>query len=252
MPTQKPRPVFLRAGWYELIMANFVVPEAWLAPLCPSSVQLDTYRGKHYISLVAFLFRDTKVLGIPFPGHRHFPEVNLRFYVRRGDRRGTVFISEIVPKRMISWIANSLYNENYRTLPIEADPSLCPQTRSRLAFRWGHALENAISVHRFGNPALPERGSEAHFITEHYWGYNQQRNGSTMEYQVEHPAWRVWMAADHTLNCDFTALYGSPFSQLGEMEPASVLIAEGSPVSVRFGRRLPPDQTTQSSPQGTT
>jgi len=36
--------------------------------------------------------------------------------------------------------------------------------------------------------------SEGEFITEHYWGYTRQRNGDTLEYQVEHPAWNVWEA----------------------------------------------------------
>jgi hypothetical protein len=40
--------------------------------------------------------------------------------------------------------------------------------------------------------AVLPNGSEAEFITEHYWGYARQRDGGTSEYEVEHPRWRVW------------------------------------------------------------
>ena len=63
-----------------------------------------------------------KVLGIKWPGHVNFEEVNLRFYVKHFDgqewKRGAVFISEIVPRRTIVFIANNLYQEHYRALPM--------------------------------------------------------------------------------------------------------------------------------------
>jgi hypothetical protein len=39
-------------------------------------------------------------------------------------------------------------------------------------------------------------GSEAAFITEHYWGYTRQREGGTIEYRVEHPSWQIWDRAE--------------------------------------------------------
>ena len=43
-----------------------------------------------------------------------------------------------------------------------------------------------------GSAQMLEAGSEAEFITEHYWGCTRQRDGGTLEYEVEHPRWRVW------------------------------------------------------------
>jgi hypothetical protein len=53
--------------------------------------------------------------------------------------------------------------------------------------------------------------SEEAFIAEHYWGYSRQRDGATVEYQVEHPRWRVWRAEAAALSCDVAALYGAEF-----------------------------------------
>ena len=99
------RRAFLSARWERLCLVTYDVDPARLAPLLHPELELDTRDGRAFVSLVAFDFLDTRVLGIPWPGYRSFPEVNLRFYVRHGDRRGVVFIREYVPKRLIAWIA---------------------------------------------------------------------------------------------------------------------------------------------------
>src|ERR1044072_3812069 len=116
-----PRP-FLTAQWRNLLMINFEASPSLLQQYLPHHTELDTWNNTHYISLLGFLFQDTRVKGIPFPGHRTFEEVNLRFYVRYKDgaewKRGVVFIKELVPKRLITFVANSLYGEKYATLPM--------------------------------------------------------------------------------------------------------------------------------------
>lgn len=68
------------------------------------------------------MFINTRLLGINVPFHLNFEEVNLRFYVKRFEngtwKKGVVFIKEIVPKPALTFIANSIYNENYETLPM--------------------------------------------------------------------------------------------------------------------------------------
>ena len=85
---------FLTAAWRHLILANYPVPADRLAPLLPPGVELDEWDGRHWCSLVAFQFTDTRVLGVSWPGFRRFPEWNLRFYVRYKGERGVVFARE--------------------------------------------------------------------------------------------------------------------------------------------------------------
>src|SRR5689334_15513426 len=104
-------------------MLNYEADAALLESLVPAGVELDRWRGTLYLSVVGFLFRDTRVLGLPIPGHTTFEEVNLRFYVRRHvgggeSRRGVVFIRELVPRPAIAIVAKLLYNEPYRALPM--------------------------------------------------------------------------------------------------------------------------------------
>jgi len=89
-----------------------------------------------------------------------------------------------------------------------------------------------------GVPACVTPGSEEEFITEHYWGYSVQRDGSTVEYQVEHPPWRVWSCVDARVDCDVAPLYGQPFIEALGGRPTSAFVADGSEVTVRRGRQL--------------
>ena len=114
---------FLRAEWRKLALANYVIDPERLAPHVPAGTELDLWQGKCYLSLVGFMFVNTRLLGVKVPFHVNFEEVNLRFYVRRREgsewRRGVVFIKEIVPKPALTWVANTIYREHYETLPME-------------------------------------------------------------------------------------------------------------------------------------
>jgi len=238
------RSVFLTAEWRHLVMLNFAIEPAALMPLVPRGTELDSWKGTTYVSLVAFSFLDTRVKRLPVPFHRDFEEINLRFYVRahgsEGPRRGVVFVREVVPRLAIAAIARWLYNENY----------VACATRSTIAgsigdgggsatYSWKHRGQwLTIGAEYCGDPALPSENSEEQFITEHYWGYSSKRDGSTIEYRVEHPQWRVWPAMRHTAAGDFSGFYGSEFAAALARTPTSVFVADGSPVVVRNGAPL--------------
>ena len=91
-------------------MLNYEIDPRLLTNHLPSGTVLDSFLGKTYISLVGFRFCHTKLFGaIAVPFHSDFEEVNLRFYVRGQEgpeaKRGVVFITEIVPKRVVAGVA---------------------------------------------------------------------------------------------------------------------------------------------------
>lgn len=240
------RPRFLTAEWRDLVVLNYEVDATILAKRVPPGTEVDLWNGRAFVSVVGFRFLRTRVFGVPIPFHRHFEEVNLRFYVRRsapeGRRRGVVFVKEIVPRMAIAWVARRLYNENYIALPMRHEvvtptanvPSGRAMYEWRFLGRW-----NRIMVEADGAPSLPAPGSEEEFITEHHWGYALQRDNGCVEYRVEHPQWRVWRASSAGLDCSATDLYGPEFSQCLSGSPSSAFMAEGSPVVVHRGTRLP-------------
>lgn len=235
---------FLTAVWRRLLLFNYPVEPAILKPYLPAHTEFDPWNGVHYVSLVGFMFQNTRVLGIRFPFHVHFEEVNLRFYVRRRDpgsgewRRGVVFIREIVPKPAIAWSANLLYRERYVTRRMwhrwadQTDP-LEVEYAWREGGRW-----QAFGVQAGAAVQDLKSGSEAEFITEHYWGYARWDARRSMEYQVEHPRWQVYPVQAWHNDVDYGRVYGPEFAALGTAGPASVFLAEGSDIVVRKGRLI--------------
>lgn len=229
---------FLTAEWRDLVMLNYRVAPALLERLVPAGTELDSFDGTTFLSVVGFRFLDTRVLGFSLPGHRDFEEVNLRFYVRRrtqeGLRRGVVFIRELVPRRLIAWVARAAYNEPYRALPMRHQ--LIGQAHApprEIRYEWRSADRwDGLSADFREAPRHLEAGSEAEFVTEHFWGYTRQRDGSTIEYRVSHPSWRVRNASTAELRGDLVALYGRTFADACSGPPSSAFWAEGSPVVV--------------------
>jgi uncharacterized protein len=229
---------FLTAEWRYLAMLNYEVDPNLLSALVPAGTELDTWNGKTFISLVGFRFLRTRVLGIAFLFHRNFSEINLRFYVRRrhGDevRRGVVFVREIVPRRAIAVIARFFYGERYVALPMmhrvysDGDAPL-------VEYGWkSKGRSNGLRVRAGGRPQLPQPSSQEEFITEHYWGYSSNGENS-VEYEVQHPQWKVWSAAEASFDGCAEELYGRELNAALKGTPSSAFLAEGSEVTVYRG-----------------
>lgn len=231
-----PRP-FLTARWRHLAMLNWPVEPALLQPFVPRGTSIDLFQGRCFVSLVGFMFLDTRVRGWAIPFHRDFEEVNLRFYVKRDERRGVVFLKELVPRAAIAWVARTLYGENYESCPMSHAISAADPPAVRYAWRW-RGREMSIELDPAG-PWAPLEG-ESEFIAEHYWGYAARKDGSTVEYRVEHPRWRATAAARATFKGDAGPLYGERFAEALSRPPASAFLAEGSEVAVMEGELLTP------------
>jgi uncharacterized protein len=226
---------FLTARWEHLLFANYVIPPDVLDPFLPAKTRIDLFDNKCFVSLVAFWFDETRVLGLKVPFHVRFEEINLRFYVTpQSDhsRRGVTFIKEIVPSRVIPWIANSLFRENYVRYPMTHE-----HAQPRYTYAWTNDSQHSISGIVEAASQLPQPGSVEEFITEHYWGY-AGLNSRTLEYQVEHPQWPTSTLSNYQIAIDYARNYGPQFGILNDMQPYNVLYARGSEVAVLFPNRL--------------
>ncbi len=219
-------------------MANYEIEPTLLEEFVPKETSLDFQDGKCYASLVAFMFLDTRVLGFPVPFHINFEEVNLRFYVKRETpeetQRGVVFVKEIVPRRAISLVARAFYGEPYETWKMSRS-----KTENELAYFWSKAnCKNRIAVEIGKNLGVPEAGSHGEFIIEHYWGYTKRSANRTDEYKVEHPKWELFDVSYAKIDVDFGLVYGEKFAFLKNEKPHSILLAEGSEISVYKGEKI--------------
>lgn len=227
---------FLKAKWEHLIMVNYVINPSVLGPYLPMGTELDLHENKCFISLVGFMFKNTKVLGVSFPFHKNFEEVNLRFYVKRKEgneiKRGVVFIKEIVHKKLISVVANTLYHEHYFTTKM--NHSIVRENDTlQVSYSWKNNKENQnISVKANSKKTPISAGSTEEFIAEHYWGYTKINGHKTSSYEVKHPTWNIHKIKDYNVNIDFKANYGADFKVLNTSTPHSVFLCDGSEISV--------------------
>ena len=234
---------FLKAKWKNLLMLNYEVDPEVLTPYLPAGSILDLWQGKALVSMVGFMFLNTRVLGIKWPWHVNFEEVNLRFYVKHFDgktwKRGAVFISEIVPKLLITLIANSLYKEHYRALPMRHSVVAGDNNETKFLYEWksrGRWNKLGATVNNAKQPILV--GSPEEFIFEHYWGYNSISNTKTTEYEVEHVAWQIQKVREFVFEGDIKEHYGDAFIPFLSKAPYSAFFAEGSDISVRIGEKI--------------
>lgn len=226
---------FLQAEWRKLAIINYEINPDIVLPYLPEGTELDFYNGKCYVSLVGFMFLNTRLLGLPIPFHRNFEEVNLRFYVKKKEngvwKRGVVFIKEIVPKPALSFVANSVYKENYHTMPMKNRIS---ERKDELLIRysWRDKSWYSIQITAESKAQPMENNSEFEFITEHYWGFTKMED-KTSEYEVCHPKWDYYWIKDYQLDIRFRKVYGEDFKVLDQQQPISVMLAEGSEIEVR-------------------
>lgn len=219
-------------------MANYEIEPEILADFVPLGTEMDFHEGKCFVSLVAFMFLDTRVLGIPVPFHVNFEEVNLRFYVKRETenevRRGVVFVKEIVPRYAIATVAKVLYGEPYEAWQMDHF-----KQEKVLSYSWrkGDSV-NSVKIKIAENKGVPAANSHGEFIIEHYWGYTKRGANRTDEYKVEHPKWELFDVSDEEIKVDFGEVYGERFAFLNEQPPHSILLAKGSEISVYKGEKI--------------
>ena len=228
---------FLTARWADLIMANYEVEPSLLSGRVPHGTELDLAGGKCFVSLVGFMFLDTRVLGLPIPFHVNFEEVNLRYYVKReadGEtRRAVCFIKEIVPRFAIATVARVVYGEPYECWKMGHS-----RDENTVSYDWSKSgRRNRLSVEINESVGVPAAGSHGEFIIEHYWGYTA-RDNRVDEYKVEHPKWELFSVTQEVIDVDFGKTYGNEFAFLTDQKPYSVLLAKGSKISVYKGKRI--------------
>ncbi|MEX2113138.1 MAG: DUF2071 domain-containing protein, partial [Pirellulales bacterium] len=87
------------------------------------------------------------------------------------------------------------------------------------------------------------------FLAEQYWGYSGGAGRRTIEYQVEHPPWKLWPCSSASFTGDVARMYGPEFDAALSAPPASAYLADGSPICVFPGRTLSRSERPASAAQ---
>jgi len=231
---------WLKAKVSHLAILNYEVDAELLSPYVPYGLEIDLWEGQSFVSIVGFTFRQPRIFDIPVPCCQAFEQANLRFYVRRhteaGLRRGVVFVCEVVPKRIVAFVARHILREKYVYLPMNHHITCNEkpgQRQTRIEYQWyHHGRWHGIQVQADHDPGLPEPGSQDAFFIERDWGYTLRPDGSCLEYRFEHPRWQIRPASAAAFTCDQGDIFGPDFGACLFKEPGSAFISEGSEIEL--------------------
>lgn len=222
--------------WQSLTFLHWKYQPAVIRALLPPQVTLDTFEGAAWVGLAPFLVSDLRPPWFPrVPWLSHFPETNVRTYVRGPDGERGVWFFTLEADRLIAVVAaRTCYHLPYRW----ADMNIT-RTEKRVEYTskrrspFGSGFSD-IAV----EPGPPMAASNFdHFLTARYRLYTVHRKRLFFG-PIEHPPWPLHCARVLRLEQDLIQQCGVP------KEAGEPLVHFAANLSVRIGglRRSPTER----------
>lgn len=189
--------------WHDLLFAHWPIAAETLRDKVPSQFELDLFDGTAWLAIVPFQMTNVAPRGVPsLPWISEFPELNVRTYVRAGDKPGVYFFSLDAGSRLAVQAARSLLNLPYypaaMSVAVDAGGIRYDSRRDDDATA---AATLSASYRPIGPPCAANSGSLEYFLTERYCLYNLDHRGAPYRLDIHHPPWPLQPAdAEFTRN----------------------------------------------------
>ena len=184
----------MRMRWHDLLFLHWPITENLLRPLVPAELELETFDGSAWLGVVPFTMSGIRLRGCPpVPGTTAFAEINVRTYVRLGERTGVWFFSLDAASRVAVRAARWWFGLPYHDAEFGVDRvGEGVRYRSR---RTGTASEVGFEA-RYGpagGPSAAGPGTIEHFLTERYSLFSRRR-GRLLIGDIDHEPWPLQRA----------------------------------------------------------
>jgi uncharacterized protein len=182
-------PWVMTQTWRDLLFAHWRMNPQLLRSKVPPEFALDLFHGEAWIGVVPFRMTNVVPRGVPsLPGVSEFPELNVRTYVRVGDKPGVYFFSLDAANSLAVRAARALLNLPYHKAAMSVTP-----TGGGFAYesrRAGNGGAEFLATYGpIGAASVPAGGSLEYFLTERYCLYNVDRRGVPYRLDIHHPPW---------------------------------------------------------------
>lgn len=183
-------PCVMKQTWSDLLFMHWRVDEAMLRELIPAPLEVDTFDGTGWIAVVPFLMTGIRLNYLPpIPGTSRTLELNVRTYVRYGQRKGVYFFSLDAENGFIVNTARRWFGLPY----YKAQMSLRKATYTRYESKRVHpgappAEFRALYRPMYEpKPSLPD--SLEFFLTERYCLFTADEGKAVKIGEIDHRPW---------------------------------------------------------------
>jgi uncharacterized protein len=174
-------------SWHDLLFMHWPMPPAALRALVPQNLELDLWESQAWVAVVPFWMSGVRARGLPaIPGLSKFPELNVRTYVRYGNKPGVYFFSLDAASLPAVWGARALYHLPYfhARMSAKADGDAVSYDSERAGggakFRGQYRPSQPVAVRR--------KGTIEHWFTERYCLFTEHR-GAIYIGEIHHAPW---------------------------------------------------------------
>jgi uncharacterized protein len=176
--------------WNDLLFAHWPVDAEVLRERIPAGFDIDCFNGQAWIGVVPFHMTNVSPRFVPsLPGVSAFPELNVRTYVRVGDKPGVYFFSLDAGNSLAVAAARRLLN-----LPYYVAEMAVATEGGRIAYRSRRAdpaAEFSATYGGHGGAQAPRPGTIEYFLTERYCLYAVSHSDAAYRLEVHHPPWML-------------------------------------------------------------
>ena len=198
-PWPMPRsPWIMTQSWHDLLFAHWPIALKALRDRVPKPLELDQFESQAWVSIVPFHMTNVVPRGVPaLPWVSAFPELNVRTYVRVGDRPGVYFFSLDAGSAVAVAVARTIFNLPYysATMEVRVGDREVRYSSRRVATVDTNASADFVARYRPVGPAHgAEPGSLDYFLTERYCLYTVNDEFELRRLEIHHPPWRLQSA----------------------------------------------------------
>lgn len=187
-------PWVMTQTWTDLLFAHWRVDVETMRRKVPPVFELDLFDGQAWLAVVPFYMSNVGPRAVPaLPWVSEFCELNVRTYVRVGDKPGVFFFSLDAASAIAVRSARGLLNLPYFSATMSMD------VRGELVSYNSKRDEEPAAIFTgtyrpIGPATAPVRGTLEYFLTERYCLYHLDRRGRPYRLEIHHPAWPLQVA----------------------------------------------------------
>jgi uncharacterized protein YqjF (DUF2071 family) len=226
--------------WHDLLFAHWPVSADSVRASIPRALEIDAFDGSAWLGVVPFRMSGVRVRGAPsLPWISAFPELNLRTYVKHGEKPGVWFFALDAGNPLAVAVARAWFRLPYfrarMSVRSERDEIVYAHVRTH---RDAAPAELAARYAPCGDVVRSRSGSLEQWLTERYCLYATDARGDLFRGEIHHARWPLQPARADIARCTLPGAHG--------------LALPSSPPLLHFARRLDvlvwtPERVTSSA-----